>query len=64
MGYSDADFVGCILDKKNTSRTCQFLGVNLISWFRKKQNLMALSTTEAEHIAAGSYCAQILWIKQ
>ena len=29
--YSDADFAGCKLDRKSTSRTCQFLGVILIS---------------------------------
>ena len=31
IGYSDADFAGCKLDRKSTSRTCQFLKVNLIS---------------------------------
>ena len=64
IAYSDADFAGCKLDRKSTSGTCQFLGVNLISWFSKKQNSVALSTAEAEYIAAGSCCAQILWIKQ
>ena len=64
IAYSDADFAGCKLDRKSTSGTYQFLGVNLISWFSKKQNSVALSTAEAEYIAAGSCCAQILWIKQ
>ena len=64
IAYSDADFAGCKLDRKSTSGTCQFLGVNLISWSSKKQNSVALSTAEAEYIAAGSCCAQILWIKQ
>ena len=36
IGYSDANFAGCKLDRKSTSETCQFLGVNLISWFSKK----------------------------
>ena len=62
--YLDADFAGCKLDRKSTSRTCQFLGVNLISWFSKKQNSVVLSITEAEYVAARSYCAQILLIKQ
>ena len=60
IGYSDADFVGCKLNRKSTSETYQFLKVNLISWFSKKQNLVALSTIKAEYIAARSYCAQIL----
>nr|KYP57466.1 Copia protein [Cajanus cajan] len=37
---------------------------NLVSWHSKKQNSVALSTAEAEYIAAGSCCAQILWMKQ
>ena len=36
----------------------------LVSWFSKMQNSIALSTTEAEYIAVGSCCAQMLWIKQ
>jgi hypothetical protein len=31
-GFSDADFVGCRLDRKSTSGTCQFLGFSLVSW--------------------------------
>ena len=64
IGYSDADFAGCKLDRKSTSGTCHFLGNMLVSWFSKKQNSVALSTAEAEYISAGSCCAQILWIKQ
>ena len=31
IGYSDSNFVGCCLNRKSTSSTYQFLGVNLIS---------------------------------
>ncbi|KAK8985024.1 hypothetical protein V6N11_082643 [Hibiscus sabdariffa] len=61
--YSNADYGGCKIDRKSTSGTCQFLGNVLISWFSKKQNSVALSTTEAEYISAGSCCAQVLWMK-
>ncbi|XP_022635944.1 uncharacterized protein LOC111241577 [Vigna radiata var. radiata] len=61
--YSNSDFGGCKLDRKNTSGTCHLLGSSLISWHSKKQACVALSTTEAEYIAAGSCCAQSLWIK-
>ena len=64
IGYSDIDYGGCKIDRKSTSETCQFLGCNLISWHSKKQNSVALSTTEAEYVATGSCCAQVLWIKQ
>ncbi|GMI86883.1 cysteine-rich RLK (RECEPTOR-like protein kinase) 8 [Hibiscus trionum] len=62
--YSDVDYGGCKIDRKNTSETCQFLGSMLISWFCKKQNSVALSTTEAEYISLGSCCAQVLWMEQ
>ncbi|KAH9744422.1 Integrase catalytic domain-containing protein [Citrus sinensis] len=50
--YSDADFAGYKVDRKSTSGTCHFLGHSLVSWFSKKQNSVALSTTEAEYIVA------------
>jgi len=64
VSYSDADFAGCKIDRKSTNGTCHFLGHSLVSWFRKKQNSVALSTAEAKYIAAGSCCAQVLYMKQ
>jgi hypothetical protein len=48
IGYSDADWTGCKIDRKSTSGTCQFLGRSLVSWASKKQNSVALSTAEAK----------------
>jgi hypothetical protein len=64
IGYSDADYAGCKIDRKSTSGTCQFLGRSLVSWASKKQKSVALSTAEAEYIAAGHCCAQLLWMRQ
>ncbi|XP_070013465.1 secreted RxLR effector protein 161-like [Nicotiana sylvestris] len=52
-GFSDADLAGDKEDRKSTSGTCQLLGKTLISWNSKKQESVALSTTEAEYIAIG-----------
>jgi hypothetical protein len=60
VAYSDAYYVGCKVDRKSTSGTCQFLSGSLVYWSSKKQNSVALSTAEAEYVAAGSYCAQLL----
>jgi hypothetical protein len=60
IGYSDVDWAGCKIGRKSTSGTCQFLGRSLVSWASKKQNFVALSTVEAEYIAAGHCCAQLL----
>ncbi|CAM8899364.1 unnamed protein product [Rhodiola kirilowii] len=62
--YTDADYAGCRTDRKSTSGMAQFLGPCLISWGSKKQSSIALSTAEAEYIAAAACCAQLLWIKQ
>jgi hypothetical protein len=64
LGYSDSNYVGCKVDRKSTSGTCQFLGRSLVSWSSKRQNSVALSTAEAEYVTAGSCCAQLLWMRQ
>ncbi|XP_065622786.1 secreted RxLR effector protein 161-like [Quercus suber] len=62
--YSDADWAGCIDDRKSTSSGCYYLGNNLVLWMSKKHNSVSLSTAEAEYIAAASCCAQLLWMKK
>ncbi|XP_062100106.1 uncharacterized mitochondrial protein AtMg00810-like [Humulus lupulus] len=62
--FSHADWVGNVDDRKSTSGGCFYLGNNLVSWHSKKQNSISLSSAEAEYIAAGSYCTQLLWMKQ
>ena len=64
MGYTDADYTGYLVDRKSTSGMAQFLGPCLVSWGSRKQNSIALSTTEAEYIAAAACCTQLLWLKQ
>jgi hypothetical protein len=60
LGYSDAYYDGCKVDRKSTSGTCQFLRWSYVSWSSKKQNSVALSTAEAEYVTADSCCAQLL----
>ena len=64
VGFSDADWAGNADDRKSTSGGCFYVGNNLVSWLSKKQNSISLSTAEAEYIAAGSCCTQLLWMKQ
>jgi hypothetical protein len=64
IGYSDSDYAGCKVDRKSTLGTCQFLGRSLVSWSSKKQTFVALSIAEAEYVAAGQCCAQLLWMRQ
>ncbi|GJT34256.1 putative ribonuclease H-like domain-containing protein [Tanacetum coccineum] len=57
--YSDSDYAGANLDRKSTTRGCQFLGRRLILWQCKKQTIVATSTTKAEYVATASYCGQL-----
>jgi hypothetical protein len=52
VGFSDADFVGCGIERKSTSGTCHFLGSSLVCWSNRKQSSVAQSTTEVEYVAA------------
>ncbi|GJY29023.1 retrovirus-related pol polyprotein from transposon TNT 1-94 [Tanacetum coccineum] len=60
VAYTDSDYAGASLDRKSTTRGCQFLGSRLISWQCKKQTVVANSTTEVEYVVASSCCGQVV----
>jgi hypothetical protein len=62
--YSDADWAGCVDDRKSTSGGAFFLGESLVAWITKKQSSISLSSTEAENIATSECCTQVEWMKQ
>lgn len=51
---SDADFAGDKKVRKSTSGTCHILRLSLISWHRKKQTSVVLSTKGSEYLVVGS----------
>nr|GEV54943.1 retrovirus-related Pol polyprotein from transposon TNT 1-94 [Tanacetum cinerariifolium] len=61
--YSDLDYTGCNLDRKSTSGGCQILRGKIVCWSAKKQSSVAMSSTDAEYVAAAGCYAQVLWIK-
>ena len=63
QAYTDSNYGGLQLERKSTTGGCQFLGGRLVCWSSKKQNCIALSSAEAEYIAAASCCSQVLWMK-
>jgi hypothetical protein len=56
MAYTDADWVGCIDDRRSTSGAVLYLGECLVSWLSKKQSSVSLSTAKAEYIAVAACC--------
>ncbi|GKB85383.1 putative ribonuclease H-like domain-containing protein [Tanacetum coccineum] len=63
VAYTNSNYAGVSLDRKSTTRGCQFLGYRLISWQCKKQTVIANYTIEAEYLAASSCYGQVLWIQ-
>ena len=64
VAYSDSDFAGDLDDRRSTSGYVFFFGSGAVSWASKKQPIVALSTTEAEYIAAAFCACQCVWIKR
>ena len=63
-GLSDADWAGNKQDRASVSGFVWSLGGGPISWSAKKQNCIALSTTEAEYIALTRAIQEGIWLRQ
>ncbi|GKE36417.1 hypothetical protein Tco_1459822 [Tanacetum coccineum] len=64
IGFTDSDWAGSVADRKSTSGSCFILGTIVVSWSLKKQATVALSTTEAEYVAATSLACQAVWLRR
>ena len=62
--FSDADMVGDIDKWRSTSSMLVFLGSAPISWLSLKQKVVALSTCEAEYVAAAIAACQAVWLRR
>lgn len=62
--YTDADWAGCIEDRKSTSGYCTFVWGNLVTWKSKKQKVVARSSAEAELRALAKGVCEGLWIRR
>lgn len=61
--YVDADWAGDRKDRKSTSGYIFQLGNNTVAWSSRKQTTVALSSTEAEYLAASHACRELLWLR-
>jgi hypothetical protein len=64
VGYSDSDLAGDIDDRKSTSGVVFFLGGSIVTWTSQKQKIVALSSCEAEYIAASTAACQATWLSK
>jgi len=61
--YSDADWAGDSSDARSTSGSVIKLGGAAVSWESTKQSNVALSSTEAEYIAASETAREVVWFR-
>ncbi|KAK2976159.1 hypothetical protein RJ640_001087 [Escallonia rubra] len=64
VGFSDSDWAGCLDDRRSTSGSIFNLGSGAITWTSKRQATIALSSSEAEYIAATSSACQAVWLRK
>ncbi|XP_074383534.1 secreted RxLR effector protein 161-like [Apium graveolens] len=58
-GFSDSDYASSCGDRRSTSGMVFYLSENLITWISQKQRCVALSTCEAEFMAATAAACQV-----
>ncbi|KZV22485.1 hypothetical protein F511_19705 [Dorcoceras hygrometricum] len=63
-GYVDSDYAGDPDKRKSTTGYVFTLAGGAVSWVSKLQTVVALSTTEAEYMAATQACKETIWIQR
>jgi hypothetical protein len=64
LGYSDSDLAGDVNDRKSTSGLIFFLAGGPVAWQSAKQKVVALSSCEAEYIAAAAAACEAVWLSR
>ncbi|KAJ0837622.1 putative RNA-directed DNA polymerase [Helianthus annuus] len=64
VGYTDSDLAGNKDNMKSTSGYLMTFAGGAVSWQSRLQKYVALSTTEAEYVAATEACKELLWLKR
>eukprot|EP00253_Pinus_taeda_P033977 PITA_33977 len=62
QGFIDADWAGSPSERKSTSVWIFNLGLAAVSWYSQKQRSVALSSTEAEYMAASQATCEAIWM--
>lgn len=64
VGFTDSDYAGDVDDRKSTSGHVFMLNSGANTWSLKKQQIVTLSTTKVEFVAALSCACQAIWLER
>jgi len=64
IGYSDADYAGCLTTRRSTTGSVFMYHNGPIAWCSRRQTCTAQSTTEAEYVAASETAKEAIWIRR
>lgn len=62
--FTDSDYAGDLNDRKSTTGHLVLWDGAAVTWSSKKQSIVALSSTEAEYVAAAACACQVVWVKE
>jgi len=62
--FTNSDYAGDLDDRRSTSGHMFMMGSGVISWASKKQQVVTLSTAEAEFITATTSACQVMWLRR
>ena len=63
-GFTDTDRAGSLVDQKSTIGYCFNIGSEMTIWCSKKQKSVALSSDEAEYMAASTTSFEAIWLRK
>ena len=63
VGYTDSDVGGDLVGRRSTGGMAFYVNESLVTWNSHKEKTVALSSCEAEFMAATAAAKQALWLK-
>lgn len=63
VGYSDSSYNTILDDGKSTIENIFYYGSSPITWCSQKQDIVSLSSCEAEYMAANVGACQAIWLQ-